>query len=157
MAPELGSSPKPAAPHYVGAPHWEMLTISLVVLIFSLLLEVRADDRVAFLAWRSRPLPEVCACRALLGIPCPCCGLTRSLVHLAHGRWAQSWQAHHLGWLLAGALLFQFPYRIAALRWPGRAFLGERFPRWCGPALIALLIANWMLVIGEISGVFSAS
>jgi uncharacterized protein DUF2752 len=82
--------------------------------------------------------------------------LTRSFVHLAHGRWAQSWRAHHLGWLLAGALLFQFPYRFAALRWPDREFLGDRGSRWFGRVVIALLIANWILVVGDISRLFGA-
>jgi Protein of unknown function (DUF2752) len=132
-------------------PHWEMLAIAMLTLVLALLLEVRADDRVAFSALPSHPLPETCACRMILGIPCPGCGLTRSFVHLARGRWVQSWQAHHLGWLLAGALLFQFPYRFAALRWPQRRFLGERFPRWFGRVLIVLLIANWAMVLITIS------
>ena len=134
--------------------HWEMVAICLAVVVVSLLFEVRSDDRVAFLAWPSHPLPETCGCRALFGIPCPGCGLTRSFVHLAHGRWAQSWRAHHLGWLLAAALLFQFPYRFAALGWPERKFLGEHVPRWFGRAVIALLIANWILLIGDFSRLF---
>jgi len=133
------------------APHWEMLAICLAVVVLSLLFEVRSDDRVAFFAWTSHPLPETCGCRALFGIPCPGCGLTRSFVHLAHGRWAQSWRAHHLGWPLAGALLFQFPYRFAALRWPEREFLGEHVSRWFGRAVIALLIANWIFVVVDFS------
>jgi hypothetical protein len=148
MAFEPVHNPKPSAPH------WEMLAVSSMVIVLALLLEVRSDDRVAFLALPSHPLPETCGCRAILGIPCPGCGLTRSFVHLAHGRWAQSWRAHHLGWLLAGTLLFQFPYRFAALLWPGRQFLGERVPRWFGWAIIALLIANWMLAIGDMARVF---
>jgi hypothetical protein len=75
-------------------------------------------------------------------------------VHLAHGRWAQSWRAHHLGWLLAAALLFQFPYRFAALRWPEREFLGEHVSRWFGRAVIALLIANWIFVVVDFSRLF---
>jgi hypothetical protein len=136
------------------APHWEMLAICLAVVVVSLLFEVRSDDRVAFFAWPSHPVPETCACRALFGIPCPACGLTRSFVHLAHGRWAQSWRAHHLGWLLAAALLFQFPYRFAALRWPEREFLGEHVSRWYVRVVIALLIANWIFVVVDFSRLF---
>jgi hypothetical protein len=136
--------------------HWEMLALALLTLVAALLLEVRADDRVALAALPSHPLPETCVCRTALGIPCPGCGLTRSFVHLAHGRWVQSWHAHHLGWLLAGALLFQLPYRFAALWWPARRLLGERFRRSFGPLLIALLIANWLIVLAEIAGVWVA-
>jgi hypothetical protein len=131
----------------LAAPHWEMLAIASLTIALALLLEVRSDDRVAFQALPSHPLPETCGCRAILGIPCPACGLTRSFVHLAHGRWLQSWHAHHLGWLVAGVFLFQFPYRLAALRWPQRQLLGERFTRSFAGVLIGLLIANWVLVI----------
>lgn len=34
------------------------------------------------------------------GIPCPGCGLTRSIAHLAHGDFALSWRLHPLGGLL---------------------------------------------------------
>jgi hypothetical protein len=133
-----------------------MLALALLTLVAALLLEVRADDRVAFAAWPSHPLPETCGCRVVLGIPCPGCGLTRSFVHLAHGRWVQSWHAHHSGWLLAGALLFQLPYRFAALCWPARGLLGERFRLCFGPVLIALLIANWLITLAEISAIWIA-
>jgi hypothetical protein len=128
-----------------------MLAICLGVVVLSLLLDVRSDDRVAFAAMPSHPLPETCGCKLFFGIPCPGCGLTRSFVHLAHGRWAQSWQAHHLGWLLASALVFQFPYRFAAMRWPERRFLTPRFSRWFGRTVIALLIVNWILITGGFS------
>ena len=133
-----------------------MLAIALLTLVAALLLEVRADDRVALAGLPSHPLPETCGCRVALGIPCPGCGLTRSFVHLAHGRWVQSWHAHHLGWLLATTLLFQLPYRFAALRWPARQFLGQRFRGCFGPLLIALLIANWLIALAEIAGVWVA-
>jgi hypothetical protein len=136
------------------ASHWEILSICLVVLVAAGLLEVLPDDRVALAALPTHPLPQTCGCRAFLGIPCPCCGLTRSFVHLAHGQWLQAWQAHHLGWLLAGAIVVQFPYRLAAIRWPKREILSERFRRWFGPALIALLIVNWLLVLCGLSGLF---
>jgi Protein of unknown function (DUF2752) len=138
------------------ASHWEILVTCLAVVAAALLLDVRSDDRVALAALPSHPLPQTCGCQAVLGIPCPCCGLTRSFVHLAHGRWMQSWHAHRLGWLLAGALLIQFPYRFAALRWREREILGERFRRWFVPALVGLLLANWFLVLGRLSGLFAA-
>ncbi|HET6323188.1 MAG TPA: DUF2752 domain-containing protein [Planctomycetaceae bacterium] len=133
------------------APHWEILAIASLTIFLALLLEVRADDRVAFFALPSQPLPETCGCRMIFGIPCPGCGLTRSFVHLAHGRWLPSWHAHHLGWLLAGTLLFQFPYQFAALYCPERQFLGAGLPRWFGRILIALFIANWVIVLAGIS------
>jgi hypothetical protein len=144
----------PRLPHdcKVAGPHWEMLAISLGVVLLSLLLEVRSDGRVTLAAVPSQPLPQTCACRAIFGIPCPACGLTRSFVHLAHGRIVESWQAHHFGWLLAGAVLLQFPYRLAALRRPQRQILPRHFTRWFATIVIALLVANWIFVLGRLWG-----
>ena len=43
------------------APHWEMLAICLAVIVLSLLLEVRSDDRVAFFALPSARCPRLVA------------------------------------------------------------------------------------------------
>lgn len=131
-------------------PHWEILTIAALTIVAAVLLEVRPDDRVAFIALPSHPLPETCGCRMILGLPCPACGLTRSFVHLAHGRWLQSWHAHHLGWLLAGIVPFQFPYRFAALYWPEKRFVGIGLTRWLARVLIALFLANWVIALAVI-------
>jgi hypothetical protein len=42
------------------------------------------------------------------------------------------------------------------MRWPDREFLGERVSRWFGRLVIALLIANWILVVGDVSRLFGA-
>ena len=53
-----------------------------------------------------RPLPfDVCALKILTGIPCPTCGLTRSLCHALRGEWAASLGYHPAGVLLAAALI----------------------------------------------------
>lgn len=41
--------------------------------------------------------PIICPFRRMTGLPCPGCGLTRSWVYLAHGRWSDSWAAHPFG------------------------------------------------------------
>jgi hypothetical protein len=52
-----------------------------------------------------RPLPfDVCALKVLTGIPCPTCGLTRSLCHALRGDWSASLGYHPAGILLAAAL-----------------------------------------------------
>ena len=42
-------------------------------------------------------MPPLCPFKALTNVPCPGCGLTRSLVLFAHGDWAQSVNFHPLG------------------------------------------------------------
>ena len=143
MKPGRGtlSPPDSARAHW----HREVLLGSGVVLVLALLLEVRADERVSIrgLSWFS--LPQICASRAALGVNCPACGLTRSLIFLARGNFDRSWRAHRLGWLLGGLVLLQVPYRWLALRQHVRPNTPSRIELWLGFALSMLLLANWIV------------
>jgi hypothetical protein len=125
--------------------HQEMLAISLIALLGSLLLQVRADDRVAPRLLGRWALPPLCLSQAVFGVRCPGCGLTRSFVNLAQGDWRAAWAHHRLGWALWLAVLLQIPYRFVALRRPGTPVLGNLLPKLFGYALIAGLIGNWAL------------
>jgi hypothetical protein len=122
--------------------HWVMLSLAILVIVLAFLLQTRGSERVAM---QGVLLPPTCVSRAVFGINCPGCGLTRSFIHLAHGDWHAAWQMHRLGWLLAFATVAQIPYRAAALRWPTRRLLGEVFPMVFGYSLIGLLLCNWIL------------
>ena len=64
-----------------------------------------------------RPLPfDVCALKVLTGIPCPTCGLTRSLCHALRGEWAASLGHHPAGVLLAAALIGWMVWSAAEAR-----------------------------------------
>ena len=64
-----------------------------------------------------RPLPfDVCALKILTGIPCPTCGLTRSLCHALRGEWAASLGYHPAGVLLAAALIGWMVWSAAEAR-----------------------------------------
>lgn len=124
--------------------HLEMLAVAVGVMMLSVLLDVRADQRVFVRFFPTMVLPETCLSRSALGVPCPGCGLTRSIIYLAHGDLAASLQLHRLGWLMAAAILFQIPYRLYALRYgdvsPATLFAYRIF----GQVLIALLLLNWL-------------
>ena len=49
--------------------------------------------------------PVICPFRALTGLPCPGCGLTRSWVYAAHGWWQESFASNAFGLLLVAAVL----------------------------------------------------
>jgi len=49
--------------------------------------------------------PVICPFRALTGLPCPGCGLTRSWVYAAHGWWQESFASNAFGMLLVVAVL----------------------------------------------------
>jgi uncharacterized protein DUF2752 len=123
----------------------EMLLIALVVGVAAPLLRVHPDQRVGASWSAGLLLPPLCFSRQWFGVNCPGCGLTRSLVHLAHGDWGESWRCHRLGWLLAGLVVLQVPYRGLELLRPHRRLLSPARARWVSRSLIALLLLNWFV------------
>jgi hypothetical protein len=124
-----------------------MLLVALGVVLLTLVLDVRSDECVTFRFLNDYPLPETCLFHSLTGARCPACGLSRSLIYLAHADWRNSLRMHSLGWLMALAVLLQFPYRLFSLA------CGEG-PTWVtvcargfGYFLIVMLIGNWALEI----------
>jgi hypothetical protein len=124
--------------------HRTMLAVACGVVVLSLLLQVRSDQRVEF-RWRpGLPMPETCWSRSLFGTKCPGCGLTRSLIYLAHGNWHASWEMNRMGIVMALAILAQFPYCAAGLYFKKSYPLGRRFASITAWTLIFLLIGNWL-------------
>ena len=82
------------------------------VWLLAFLLHELPDGRVALRGLPQFPLPQTCMSRALLGLRCPGCGLTRSIIHLAQGDWRESWHDHRLGGLLGIVIALQIPYRL---------------------------------------------
>lgn len=125
--------------------HKMILVISVIIIVLAFLFHVRQDQRIEFVFLSDAPLPHTCMSRALLGWSCPLCGLTRSFIFLAHGRWAESFGVHRLGWFIALAVVAQVPYRIVSLNCPGRLVLGRVFPKAFGLTLIGVLFGNWLI------------
>jgi hypothetical protein len=121
-----------------------MLGLSLFVVAASFLFQLQGDGRVAIAATQLR-LPPLCGSRALLGVDCPGCGLTRSFVALAHGDVTRSLQFHRLGWLVALCVLAQIPYRAFLLAEMRVRHVQREWPLWLACGLAAALILNWLL------------
>ncbi|WP_188113594.1 DUF2752 domain-containing protein [Nocardioides humilatus] len=49
--------------------------------------------------------PVICPFRALTGLPCPGCGLTRSWVYAAHGWWRDSFASNPFGLVVVAGIL----------------------------------------------------
>ncbi len=124
--------------------HRTMLVISCGVVVLALLLHVRSDQRVELSGLPAFPMPEMCWSRSLFGVKCPGCGLTRSVVYLAHGDWRASLAMHRLGIIMAATILAQFPYCAVGVVWKKDYPLGRRFATIFAWGLIALLVGNWL-------------
>lgn len=131
--------------------HWWMLGLAGAIVILSFLLEIQRGDRVALRGLSDYPFPHVCTARQFWEAGCPGCGLTRSFIALAAGDFERSLAMHRLGWLVALAVAFQIPYRIAALSRGRPPFLIPRIGRWFGVLLVLALIADWLL--GPVLGI----
>jgi hypothetical protein len=108
---------------------------------------------LSFLVARFVPvlsMGPVCPLKALAGIPCATCGMTRAFVALAHGDPAAAWAASPLGALLAGAvwlLALADLVRVAAgapLPAPG-----PRAARAAAAAGLVALLANWAWLVAR--------
>ncbi len=124
--------------------HRTMLWMSAAVVILAFALKNSENSRVAFRWLPNYPLPHSCISRSWFGLECAGCGLTRSFIYFAEGDLPASFQVHRVGWLLAIAVLLQFPYRILALKRQQALPLGTTAPRVFGWSLIILLLVNWL-------------
>ncbi len=71
-----------------GFPAFIIGCVTLADLVIGRVL-LRADETRVYLAGRALDLQ--CAFRAATGLPCPTCGLTRSVVMTLHGDFARAW------------------------------------------------------------------
>ena len=135
--------------------HWQMLWVAATVVVSAFVLDVIPGERVALHGLHQFPAPRLCLSQALFGHDCPGCGLTRSLVYLARGDWHSSLRMHRLGWLMALAIVTQFPYRVLCLARRDRQVVPKPVPKLIGWLLIAALIVNWVagLVVAAATGV----
>jgi len=97
-------------------------------------------------------LPETCSFLDLTGLPCPGCGLTRSVVAAAHGNLAASWEFHRLGALTLFYILLQAVFRLGILLFPQGAAAVFGNGAWLNRGLIGLAILygiNWLITLAR--------
>ena len=86
---------------------------------------------------------SICQFRRLTGLPCPTCGVTRSLAMLAKGEWQRAIAYHPLGPLVAVALCGGWLY----LLWCAVTRVTPAMPRGRVPVIVLLtfLLVNIMI------------
>jgi hypothetical protein len=125
--------------------HRQVLAVSCAVWALALALEELPDGRIAARGVPQFPLPQTCVSRTWLGLKCPGCGLTRSIIHVAAGELRASWHDHRLGGLVGFLIALQVPYRILALSRREQPLIAPRWQAAISYALIALLLLNWLV------------
>lgn len=96
------------------------------------------------------PIPDTCSFKNLAGLPCPGCGLTRSIVAGMHGDFRASLMYHRLGLLTLAYVCLQFLYRLSAIVFPVLAtrIFGSGKILNRGIVVLAMLYAlNWVYTL----------
>src|SRR5580704_9590023 len=75
---------------------------------------LRADEEHVFVL--GRPIAWVCALRSRYGLPCPTCGLTRSVVMSLHGEFVRAWRMAPVGPVVVVGMV-AFAAAMLALAW----------------------------------------
>jgi len=96
------------------APHFIVLVICLFITGGALILKPPTRKN-PYLMLGPLPLPEVCTFRNLTDLPCPGCGLTRSMVAGVHGQLRTSFIYHRLGIVTLFYLFLQMIYRTVLI------------------------------------------
>lgn len=120
--------------------------IHLNILFSHLLLFIIAGS-IIFLSIDLSVIPHICLFQHFFGIPCPGCGITRSLLAFFVGDFQFAWILNPVGIILGASLVAQVPLRILALcnvSWGRRVF---RLTRVTTSSIIILLILYWIYQI----------
>ncbi len=95
-------------------------------------------------------LPNTCIFRSTTGLPCPGCGLTRSMVAAAHGRLAESFSHHRLGLLTLIYVFLQFVFNLFYVSIPKWREPLSRYIKLLHKGMILLAVLfflNWVLTL----------
>jgi len=120
-----------------------VLGVSVAILLFACILTPEGTQ----LRLGQITLPSTCTFKLVTGLPCPGCGLTRSLVAAAHGNWRQSVTYHRMGPVFLILLVLQSLYRITWMGLPRLRGSVHRYGRLLDLAIIPLMVllfVNWI-------------
>lgn len=127
--------------------HWKwrlpLIAVAAIALMALQYLPVRADGSIGGVG-------DICPFRHLTGLPCPLCGMTRSVLCFFQGDWHASLLWHPLGPLVGIGVVMGF----LAIVVPeiGINNLAAKLPqRLCGVLIFALFMSCWAL---RLAGVF---
>ncbi len=137
----------PAEPHSETAFHWILLTVSSVVVLLAVLLQVRGEEQVV-LPGVGIPLPGTCTFKQFVGADCPGCGLTRCFVSMGHGQLERAWHFNPVGIVFFTIVASQIPFRAVQL-WRTRRGVEEIRLGWWGYStmllVLAALLVQWVV------------
>lgn len=130
-------------------PHFVILLVCSVILGVALLIKPPTPESPHLQLGRIT-LPGICMFHGLTGLPCPGCGLTRSVTAAAHGDLASSLAHHRLGLLLLLYIVLQFAFNlgyIAIPKWRASLSRSLKILHRGVIVLAVLFVLNWILTL----------
>ena len=128
-----------------------VLALCVGMVLLSRCLCVDGAGRVSYGSGGGCSVPTSCLFKALCGLDCPSCGMTRSFVALAHANLRAAWRYNRVGPALFIFVLLQIPYRALRLLSPGlrlrTAQLDGKITLACMGALTLFLLVNWCVYL----------
>jgi hypothetical protein len=94
------------------------------------------------------PFPGTCIFNRATGLPCPGCGLTRSIVSAVHGDMKTSFKYHRMGILVLSYISLQLVFSIGLLAIPNFKKKLNRFEKLLNKGIIfvfIILFLSWIL------------
>ena len=131
------------------ASHWIVLLACFGILAGSLILSPPHPETHS-VRLGTLSIPPTCTFRNLTGLPCPGCGLMRSMVSAIHGNVDASLSYHRLGLLTLAYIFLQLLYRMGLILIPSIASLPPRYGRYLDRGIIFIGILfglNWILTL----------
>ena len=131
------------------APYWIILILCSAILGGTLILNPSTSEAPHLQVGRIT-LPNVCIFLRTTGLPCPGCGLTRSIVAAAHGNLALSFSYHRLGLLIFIYIILQFMFNLFYLVIPKWRIPLSKYVRILHKGIIllaVLFLLNWIFTL----------
>jgi len=130
-------------------PYLIIIILCSVILVGAVVFKPSTPDAPS-LQFGRITLPNTCIFRATTGLPCPGCGLTRSIVAAAHGHLAVSFSHHRLGLLTLIYVILQFVFNLSYISIAKWRVPLSRFIKLLHKGLILLAVLfflNWILTL----------
>lgn len=105
--------------------HYSALALCVAIFVLPFLLSLDYPDNVRLLGLWDLRLPRTCLFCIFTGVPCPLCGLTRSIISLSHLQYHESFRFHPGAALVYATLIYHIFMRIRCIAL-GPSFPGEK-------------------------------
>jgi hypothetical protein len=89
-------------------------------------------------------IPHICLLRSLVGIPCPGCGVSHSIMAILRLNPTMAWKANPAGVGVASVFCFQLVARPVAIAVPGTGEFVSRVSRNISNITLAGLLLVWI-------------